>query len=141
MTETISHIALKQLNTASKQSYFTVLEGVSISTDSRDCLVIHTPALRQQTVFTNDVVHMLSPSTFEWIGRIDNVINTGGVKVQAEKVEKAVEGALAKLQLHRRFFVAPLPDSLLGEAVTVFMEGRPLPAVAEKSIIHYLTAY
>jgi O-succinylbenzoic acid--CoA ligase len=145
MTETISHIALKRLNTSSRQIHFTVLEGVKISTDDRGCLVIYAPFLNGEPVVTNDVVQLLSPSTFEWIGRIDHVINSGGVKVQAEKVEQVVERVLDKLSLHRRFFVAPLPDALLGEAVTLFIEGSPLSTSQEKSLTDqvnlYLTSY
>jgi O-succinylbenzoic acid--CoA ligase len=138
MTETISHIALRKLNTTGRQNYFTVLEGVEIFTDVRNCLVIHTPALGKQPIVTNDVVHMLSSNTFEWVGRIDNVINTGGVKVQAEKVEKAAERVLLQLELQRRFFIAPLPDSLLGEAVTLFIEGTPFSAEQEKNLFYSL---
>jgi O-succinylbenzoic acid--CoA ligase len=101
-------------------------------------LVIHTPALGKQPIVTNDVVHMLSSNTFEWVGRIDNVINTGGVKVQAEKVEKAAERVLLQLELQRRFFIAPLPDSLLGEAVTLFIEGTPFSAEQEKNLFYSL---
>jgi O-succinylbenzoic acid--CoA ligase len=145
MTETISHIALKKLNTAGKQAYFTILEGITISTDARNCLVIQTPVLGNQSIVTNDVVRIISPSTFEWIGRIDHVINTGGVKVQAEKVEKAVEQALSRLQIQRRFFVAPRPDALLGEAVVLFIEGTPFSAAEEDmltdSLATQLTRY
>lgn len=141
MTETISHIALKRLNTSAKQSYFTVLEGVEISSDDRGCLLIRTPALQHAPIITNDVVQILSPATFEWLGRIDNIINSGGVKVQAEKVEKATEQALNQLSIHRRFFVAPLPDALLGESVTLFIEGNPFSAYEEAILTTHLNKY
>jgi O-succinylbenzoic acid--CoA ligase len=139
MTETISHIALKKLNTAQKQDYFRVLEGVEIATDSRGCLVIDSPVLGNQSVITNDVVNIMSPKTFEWIGRIDNVINTGGVKVQAEKIEKAAEQALTGMSINRRFFVASLPDTLLGEAVTLFVEGSPFSLETEAMLTDHFT--
>ncbi len=69
------------------------------------------------------MVTLLSPTSFEWLGRIDHVINSGGVKVQAEIIEKAVEQVFAQLLVDRRFFIAPLPDSLLGGKVTLFVEG------------------
>ncbi|MDO1445329.1 AMP-binding protein [Rhodocytophaga aerolata] len=141
MTETISHIALKKLTTSGKQPYFTVLEGIKISLDGRGCLVIRAPFLNDEPVVTNDVVQLLSPSTFEWMGRIDHVINSGGVKVQAEKVEQGVEKVLLKLNLHKRFFVAPLPDALLGEKVTLFIEGSPLSTSEEKSLTDELSIF
>lgn len=141
MTETISHIALKKLNTSGKQPHFVALQGVEISTDSRNCLVIRTPFLGNEPVITNDVVRILSANTFEWIGRIDNIINTGGVKVQAEKVEKAVEKILAHMSANRRFFVAPLSDSLLGEAVTLFIEGFPFSVKEQTILTGYLNKH
>jgi O-succinylbenzoic acid--CoA ligase len=135
MTETISHIALRLLNTNRRQAFFTVLAGVTITTDARDCLVIDTPVLESNPVTTNDVVEILSPATFIWKGRIDNVINSGGIKVQAEKVEQAVEKVLHQGQIQRRFFVAGLPHPQLGEAVTVFVEGEGLEKWQEENIL------
>jgi len=91
-------------------------------------------------VVTNDVVELLSTSTFRWLGRADHVINSGGIKVQAEKVEQAVEKVLATAGILRRFFVAGLPHPVLGETVTLILEGEPLSAVTENSILQNLKA-
>ncbi len=126
MTETVSHIALRRLTGTKRTDYYAILEGVQIETDSRSCLVIRAPALNDQVVVTNDVVEMLTATTFRWLGRADNIINSGGIKVQAEKVEKVVEAALQELEVTNRFFVAGLPHPSLGEAVTLFVEGTSL---------------
>lgn len=134
MTETVSHIALKLLNGPGKQKYFTVLEGVEIHADESGCLVIRTPVLNDQEVITNDVVKLISNHSFEWFGRIDNVINSGGVKVQAEKVEAVVGRIFETLKLTQRYFIAALPHPELGEAVTLFIEGAPLTPTIEQHL-------
>lgn len=140
MTETVSHIALRRLNGPEKQFFYTALDTISLEADARGCLVIHAPALTEQPVVTNDVVELLSTSTFRWLGRADHVINSGGIKVQAEKVEQAVEKVLATAGILRRFFVAGLPHPVLGETVTLILEGEPLSAVTENSILQNLKA-
>lgn len=131
MTETVSHIALRRLTGTQRTDHYAILEDVQIETDSRSCLVIRAPVLNNQIVVTNDVVEMLTATTFRWLGRADNIINSGGIKVQAEKVEKVVEAALRELKVSKRFFVTGLPHSSLGEAVTLFVEGIPLKREVE----------
>ncbi len=135
MTETATHIALRRLNGPDASSWFHPLPGVEIDTDNRGCLRIKGPMTLDHWLQTNDLVELppatcrLQPATFRWLGRWDNVINSGGVKVQVEAVEAAVERAWLALGLaERRFFVAGTPDERLGEAVTLVIEGEPLPA-------------
>jgi O-succinylbenzoic acid--CoA ligase len=66
------------------------------------------------------------------------VINSGGVKVQAEKVEQVLDVALAELGESRRAFVAGQPDERLGQAVTAYVEGAPLPPAAEQRLLELL---
>ena len=95
MTETITHIAVKKLRGGllqqtfkKKQSdYFEILPNVQIKTDQRGCLVVNTPDVAEETIITNDLVEIISPTKFKWLGRFDNIINTGGVKVIPENVE------------------------------------------------------
>ena len=138
MTETVSHVALRQLNGADKQDFYQSLEGIWFETDSRGCLVVHATQLNDHPVVTNDVAELLSPTTFRWLGRIDNVINSGGVKVQAEKVEQVTAQVLKELNLSFRFFVAATPDTQLGEAVTLIIEGKPLAQELSTSIFQKL---
>lgn len=123
MTETISHIALQKINGKQKQETFVALAGILLEKDERDCLVIEAKLLGLQPIRTNDVVTLLSETSFQWLGRWDNVINTGGVKVFPEKIEKEIEKIFYQFDLRNRFFVAGVPDPLLGSKVTLIIEG------------------
>ena len=123
MTETVTHIALKKINNfpevANKlQQSFKTLPNISISQDSRHCLVIEAPLLSDKSIITNDIVKLHSETEFEWLGRFDNVINSGGLKLFPEQIE-------AKLQNHikSRFFIASKPHDTLGEQLILVLEG------------------
>ena len=121
MTETVTHIALRRLNGLQASARFVPLDGVMLALDERDCLTIRGPMTLGKTVVTNDRVDLAEDGSFVWLGRIDNVINSGGVKVQAEKVERALRKALRS----KRVFVVGMPDDVLGERVVAFVEARP----------------
>lgn len=121
MTETITHIALKPLNITSSEverSHYKTLPNVSISTDSRNCLVIEAPKVSDDKVITNDIVEILTENEFKWKGRFDNVINSGGVKLHPEEIETKLSNLISS-----RFFVAGIPDSILGEKLILIVEG------------------
>lgn len=115
MTETISHIAIKRIGAKE----FTVLPKVSISIDERNCLVIEALELSPEKIITNDIVEILNEAQFILKGRIDNVINSGGVKIFPEEIEEK----LAKF-ISARFFITSLPDEKLGEKVILVVEGN-----------------
>jgi len=122
MTETITHIAVKKLNKLkahTTKAYFEVLPNVQISQDDRGCLVINAPYLSKLPIVTNDVVMLHSNTTFELLGRLDNVINSGGIKIQPEQLE-------AKLApyINADFFIASQENEVLGEAVILVIEGK-----------------
>ena len=124
MTETVTHIALKKLNhflpSAGLEpfaSFYQLLPNVKIYKDTRNCLVIDAPKVAEEIIFTNDVVDVVSDRHFEWLGRFDNVINSGGIKLHPEKIEKK----LSKI-IDQRFFVAGIPDALLGEKLLLIIE-------------------
>lgn len=118
MTETITHIAVKPLNVNwDKDLPFSILSDIEISKDDRDCLVINAPKLSDEIVRTNDVVELVSDREFKWLGRFDNVINSGGVKLYPEHIEKV----LSKY-IETPFFVAGLPDGELGQKVVLIAE-------------------
>jgi O-succinylbenzoic acid--CoA ligase len=126
MTETASHIALRRLNGPGVSAHYQVLPGIHVGQDERGCLTVRADVTNDQLITTNDRVTLHPDNhTFEWLGRADFVINSGGVKVQAEKVEQVLEVALMELGLSRRAFVAGRPDARLGEQVTAFVEGAP----------------
>lgn len=123
MTETISHIALQQLNGDGRTPFFRVFPGIHISRDDRECLVVDCEYL-PEAVVTNDLVEITDDSTFVWLGRWDNVINTGGIKIIPEKLETEVSKIMRSLELSNRFFVAGVPDARLGSKLLLFMEGE-----------------
>ena len=115
MTETITHIAAKRIGAKE----FTVLPHVTLSYDERNCLVIHAPQIIEDaTVVTNDIVELINENQFRFLGRIDNVINSGGIKIMPEVVEQKLEGKIAN-----RFFIASKEDLELGEKVILLIEG------------------
>ncbi len=117
MTETVTHIAVKPLNHEKKSAYYTVLKDITIEKDSRNCLVIHCPLLSNEVVVTNDVVDILGEKQFHFLGRYDHVINSGGVKIYPEMVEKKLSSVLSE-----RFFTTAIPDERLGEQVVLVVE-------------------
>ena len=129
MTETVSHVALRRLNGAAASERFVPFAGIELAFDARGCLTISGPMTLGETVVTNDRVAIRDDGSFVWLGRIDNVINSGGVKVQAEKVERALERCITG----RRLFVVGLPDEVLGETVVAFIEGEPIELPQELS--------
>jgi len=116
MAETCSHIALKQMNGTAPEEFFTALPGVALSVDERGCLAIEAPFLREK-IFTNDCVELISENRFRWLGRVDNVINSGGIKVKPESLEEKISGLTGL-----RCVVVGLPDSLLGQKIVLVVE-------------------
>ena len=124
MTETITHIAVKRLNnlenviaSETKKSHYNVLPNIKISKDYRGCLVIDAPKVSEDKIITNDLIELISSTEFEWLGRFDTIINSGGIKLIPEQVE----GKLAEI-ISKRFFVAGILDELLGERLILVLE-------------------
>ncbi|MGL2993337.1 AMP-binding protein [Flavobacterium sp. TSSA_36] len=117
MTETITHIAAKRVG----EKAFKTLPNVTVSVDENSGLVVHAPAINSNPIVTNDIVDLISDTEFVWLGRLDNIINSGGVKLMPEKIEE-------KLSTHipRRFFIAGQSDAVLGEKVILYVEGDPM---------------
>ena len=123
MTETVSHIALKRISGADTADYYTALHGIMLDIDDRSCLIISGEVTGNKPLVTNDLVELLDTSRFRWLGRYDNVINTGGIKVQAEQLEKSITTVLAAAGMNHRLFVHKLPDQQLGEKIVLIIEG------------------
>tara|TARA_Y100000034_G_scaffold84474_1_gene101276 strand:- start:159278 stop:160351 length:1074 start_codon:yes stop_codon:yes gene_type:complete len=130
MTETITHIAVKPINHVHAESYFMVLPNVEIFTDERNCLVIKAPKISKEIIVTNDVVQLISNCKFQWLGRFDNIINSGGVKLNPEEIESHLRSILKE-----RFFVAGMPDRKLGEKLVLVVEGQPKSAEQKVQLI------
>jgi O-succinylbenzoic acid--CoA ligase len=114
MTETITHIAAKKVG----EKAFTVLPNVTVSYDDRNCLVIHAPKISDEIIQTNDLVELINENQFVFIGRIDNIINSGGIKLIPEQIEEKLSS-----KIHPRFFISSIEDKELGEKVVLYVEG------------------
>lgn len=114
MTETLSHIALRRINTPTPTGY-RPLPNVSISLDEDDCIVIKAPEVCPETLHTNDRARWLPDGTFEVLGRRDNVVCSGGLKLQIETLE-------ARLADAGRFQLTAVPDAKFGEALTLITD-------------------
>ena len=119
MTETVSHIALQKLTGIDAQDYFETLPDVKIKTDERDCLVIELPGF-SEPIITNDIVKIIDHSGFKILGRYDNIINSGGVKLMPEIIEKKIEPLLK----NQSFFVTGVSDERLGQKLVLIVEGN-----------------
>jgi len=115
MTETITHIAARKVG----ENVFTVLPNVSIAQDNRGCLVITVPTISDEPIVTNDLVELVRENQFIFLGRIDNVINSGGVKLIPEQIEAKLIG-----KINSRFFVTGVPDTALGEKLILVIESE-----------------
>ncbi|WP_051203348.1 AMP-binding protein [Hugenholtzia roseola] len=122
MTETLSHIALRRINGRQADDYFQTLAPTKVALDERDCLVISAPHLDLPHLVTNDLAELRSPTEFRYCGRYDNIINSGGVKIEPEKIERLLEKALIALGLEAHFVIVGLPDERLGEKVACLWE-------------------
>ena len=134
MTETITHISVKPLNINSngvERPYYKLLPNISISIDDRYCLVIDAPKVSDEKVITNDVVEIVSNEEFIWKGRYDNVINSGGVKMYPEEIERKLSA-----YINSRFFVAGIPDEKLGEKLILIIEGEKRKMRSLKNILN-----
>ena len=136
MTETVSHIALRRLNGPQASDWFQPLDGVDISLGPHDCLVVTSVLTGDRPLLTHDRIELGPNGSFRWLGRLDNVINSGGFKVQAEKVEKALEQLLSQYPplAGRRFCVGSLPHPQWTQAVVVVIEGPPVAPAIETEL-------
>ena len=134
MTETMSHVALRKVSAEAQSARYRALPGVFFDSDDRDCLVVMAPKIVEKPLQTNDRVKLLSNEEFILLGRADNVINTGGIKVQPEEVERTLSHVV-----NRRFLVAGLPDAELGQRVALILEGNE-PEPQEKEAIKRYSA-
>jgi len=125
MTETLTHIALRPLNGSEASSYYHALEGIQIKQNKRGCLVICAPQLiSTEQLVTNDLVTIHSNKTFQLLGRVDNLINTGGVKIVPEQVEQKLQSLIPE----RRFIISSIADDKLEQKVILLIEGSEFDA-------------
>lgn len=110
MTETCSHVALRKIG---GDDVYEAMPGVTFSLDNRNCLCVG-------SLTTNDIVDLVDERHFRWLGRYDNVINSGGVKLHPELIERQ----LAPLFPDMEFYLTSRPSEMWGrEMIMVVTEG------------------
>jgi o-succinylbenzoate---CoA ligase len=122
MTETVSHVALRRINGPESVDVFDAIGDVVFGLDHRGCLTVNGTVTNGHLLATNDLVELLGPTKFRWIGRFDNVINSGGIKIMIEELENKIEKILSSHGLHFRYFIFSQPDPALGHKVSMAIE-------------------
>lgn len=112
MTETASHVAIRALNGKNKSETYTALENIHFDINNDSQLIIEAPELLPNAIVTNDVVKLISKTSFIWLGRKDNVINSGGIKFFPELIEQKLNPYIATA-----FYITSKKDDLLGEKI------------------------
>jgi len=130
MTETLSHVAIRLLG----QTSYTPLDGVEVSAFGADgALIIHAPSRGVHHLKTQDAIRFTSnsaPLEFEWLGRLDDVINTGGIKVHPAQLEHQLAHTLDGHLEGRRWYIAGRPHPETGQSVTLVVEGFREPRLS-----------
>ena len=121
MTETLSHIALRRISGKDASLWYSPFDGVDVSLSSDSCLEIYAPQVNPERLKTNDIAELRTlpdgKKQFRILGRKDNVIDSGGIKIQTEEVER-----LLRPHLSCGFIITKVADARLGEAVTLLIE-------------------
>ncbi|MBR4389522.1 MAG: AMP-binding protein [Prevotella sp.] len=131
MTETLSHVALRRLSGPEASLWYTPFNGVSISLDSDQRIVIDAPEVCAERLVTNDIGEMnVDGRRFRVLGRAGNVICSGGIKVQAEEVERLLADVISE-----PYFVTAIPDAVLGQVVTIVVQKEHRRELSESSTV------
>jgi len=122
MTETVSHFAIRKLNGIDRSEYFNVLKGIDISTDDRGCLTVAGPITNNRTIITNDLVEIIEYNKFRWMGRIDHIINSGGIKINIDLLESKIRDIFISVEISNDFYLEGVEDSRLGKKLIMIFE-------------------
>ena len=117
MTETLSHIALRKINGKDAEEWYTPFPNITLNYSNEGTLIIDAPAVYPHPLVTNDLVEFNEKGQFRILGRKDNTINTGGIKVQIEQIEAAL-----KPFIPYPFLITSAPDEKFGERVVLLIE-------------------
>ena len=123
MTETLSHIALRRISGPEASEWYMPFPAVKLSTTNEGCLVIDAPEVCAQTLITNDIVELKSDGRFRIRGRKDNVICSGGIKIQIEEVEQTL-----KKYMRVPYIISKRKDEKFGEIVVLLTDGDTVEA-------------
>jgi O-succinylbenzoic acid--CoA ligase len=125
MTETISHVALRRIQKEKSPNYH-ALPGIEFSTNDTNELIIHYPEINPLPILTTDVVELLDPQTFNWLGRSDFCINTGGIKLFPETIESQLTNLIPY-----PIMITSLPDDRLGSILVLLIETNDSPSFSK----------
>ena len=115
MTETCSHVAVRRLG--NPDSCYHALPGITFTTDAESCLAIHADSFSLKTLQPIDIVDLIDNKSFRWLGRRDNIINSGGIKIVPELVEQKISHLIDV-----PFYIIGRPDPKWGEAIVLYLE-------------------
>ena len=136
MTETASHIAIRELSGTRKSEWYSCLPGISVSLNENDCLQVHLPEFGEPLP-TNDLAELQSDITFRILGRADSVIISGGIKYSPEALERKLGGLI-----NRRLAISSVADEKLGERLVLVLEGASFDTTSLKlQLAEVLTSY
>ena len=119
MTETLSHIAMRRLNGPTASCFYTPFDNVKLSLSEEETLVIDAPSVSDQLLVTNDIAELKPDGSFRIIGRKDNVIVSGGIKMQIENMENKLRSVISF-----NFAITAVPDPKFGEAVVLLINSN-----------------
>ena len=132
MTETLTHVAARRLNGVERSEHYSAMPEVRFSSDARGCLEIHAPKLLEAPLVTNDLVQIIDNQNFVYLGRIDYMINSGGVKHAPESIERKL-----KQYLKGNFIISSLPHQTLGEQIVLVKDAHgPSEASIDEAVDH-----
>ena len=129
MTETCSHIAIRKCG----DDHYTTLPGIEVSNDERGCLVVNAPEFTFNGIVTNDVIELVSGRKFRWLGRYDNAIISGGVKVFAETIESKLRGIIPA---GVNYYITWEPHERWGQSVVLVVDS---PIEIDRSALQCLS--
>jgi len=115
MTETASHVALRKIG---EGDIYKALPGITFDVDRDSCLNINAPSFSFNMLQTNDVVELMDSTSFRWLGRRDNVVNSGGIKLHPEAIEKKICDLI-----DGDYYIIGEPDYKWGERLVMYVEG------------------
>ena len=129
MTETLSHVALRRISGAEASHYYTPLPSVVVALSEDNNLIVNAPLVADEPCITNDIAELRQDGSFRIIGRTDNVINSGGIKVQIEELEQVLHP-----HINGNFVITSIPHPKLGEAIVLLLDQTSDPVSAEEAV-------
>lgn len=124
MTETASHFAIRALNGNQKSDFYTLLPNTEIDCDVHNCLKIKSDITNYNWIQTTDIVKIMDKNSFQWLGRHDFVINSGGIKINPETLESRISEIFSTIYPTLSFIISSIPDNTLGEMLVIAIENK-----------------